>query len=695
MSPRTVFPRKISLVRCAVSSAPFLLAAIASQDLSAQLSINVTNMTQLSAAISTVNASSTNDTINIAAGSYVVPSASANLDINKGAGTLTINGAGASTTILDGNFQDRYFHILNATSVTITDVTIRNCGSSLAGGTPDGGAILAEAGNLSLQDCVLENNSARGALGTSGANGTAAAINGGAGVSGGSASGGAIYMDSGGTLTLVNVSFIGNLAQGGDGGTGGQGMDLAPGGVGGNGGNGGSGGGAFGGAVLLVGGTATISGCLFENNTARGGDGGPGGRGGNNANTSSSSGGNGGNGGPGGVSFGGGVNVVFGTFALTACTIRNNFATGPNGGAGGAAGSGFNLDGNGGAGGYGAWGFGGGVYVDNSAATITRCTIDGNNATGGNGGDGGDSDGLTASTAGDGGAGGSGADGRGGGIGCEVGSLDLVCSTVSGNTASGGAGGDGGSGSNPIGSAPSGDGGDGGNGGNAIGGAIRNGFSFVEIDNSTLAGNAAINGVLGLGGPAGAGGGGTAGLDGGDGVGAGGGIATSGTTAPTVDSTIVADNTAGTGPDVAGPLTAGSSLFETAPTGAVTLSGSGANITGMDPGLSALGNYGGPTRTHRISATSVARNVGSNSLVLTTDQRGQARDDGSGVDMGALEFTAGVDDSSGGGGGGDGGGDDGGCSTAESSQSGWLLFGALFASALALLRRIVPIRSRR
>ena len=691
------FYKDLSLVRCAVTSAPLMLAALAAQDLSAQLTINVTNITQLRTAISTVNASGTNDTINIAAGSYLIPSGSAedanadgDLDINKAAGTLTINGAGSGSTFLSGDLVDRFFHVVDATSVSINDVTIRN-GAANNNGTSTivegrGGGILVDAGDLLMQDCVLENNLAFGSPGISGIAGTGAGINGGDGGDGIGAAGGAIYMEGGGDLTLTSVSFLGNAANGGDGGAGGQGMDVPGIGVGGAGGEGGSGGYAVGGAIYMVGGTTAISGCTFDGNLASGGGGGDGGRGGNNSISASRTGGDGGGGGGGGIGFGAGVNVVFGTFSLTACTVRNCSAIGGSGGAGGTAGFGYDQDGDGGAGGYGNFAIAGGVYVDNSLATITRSTINGNSATGGSGGSGGDSDGTTASTAGNGGAGGSGADGRGGGIACETGSLLLVSSTVSDNTAEGGAGGDGGSGSNPIGTSASGDGGDGGDGQAGVGGALRGNFSTIDVDNSTVAGNTAIAGNGGVGGAAGAGGGGTSGLSGNNGVGSGGGIQANGGSAE-ADSSIFADNTAFTGPDADTALTAGSSLFETTPTGTVTLSGTGANIIGSDPGLSALGSFGGPTQTRRIAENSVARNAGSNSLALSSDQRGEDRNDGNGVDMGALELTPGVDTGGGGGGGDGGGGDEGGCST-EDSRSPWWSLAAMLAPITLLARRL-------
>ena len=49
-----------------------------------------------------------------------------------------------------------------------------------------------------------------------------------------------------------------------------------------------------------------------------------------------------------------------------------------------------------------------------------------------------------------------------------------------------------------------------------------------------------------------------------------------------------------------------------------------------------LENNGGPTQTHGLPASSPAINAGDNASCLTTDQRGEARDDGA-CDIGAVE----------------------------------------------------------
>jgi hypothetical protein len=65
------------------------------------------------------------------------------------------------------------------------------------------------------------------------------------------------------------------------------------------------------------------------------------------------------------------------------------------------------------------------------------------------------------------------------------------------------------------------------------------------------------------------------------------------------------------------------------------------NLCAVDAKLDALASHGGPTQTLRLLAGSPAINAGSNSTSQATDQRGAARLQGSGVDMGAYETPAG------------------------------------------------------
>lgn len=60
------------------------------------------------------------------------------------------------------------------------------------------------------------------------------------------------------------------------------------------------------------------------------------------------------------------------------------------------------------------------------------------------------------------------------------------------------------------------------------------------------------------------------------------------------------------------------------------------NIT-ADPLLGALADNGGPTRTHALLAGSAAVNAGTSTGAPATDQRGAARPQGAGVDIGAFE----------------------------------------------------------
>jgi len=127
--------------------------------------------------------------------------------------------------------------------------------------------------------------------------------------------------------------------------------------------------------------------------------------------------------------------------------------------------------------------------------------------------------------------------------------------------------------------------------------------------------------------------------------GLGGGIGRVGTQGTvTLFSSIVADNIAGVGADLAGDFAADFCLLED--TSAATVMGN-SNIGG-DPMLMPLADYGGPTFTHKLSATSPAIDAGSNSKSFSADQRGGGfvrtfNDPGfpnvsDGTDIGAFEL---------------------------------------------------------
>ncbi len=278
---------------------------------------------------------------------------------------------------------------------------------------------------------------------------------------------------------------------------------------------------------------------------------------------------------------------------------------------------------------------GGGVYFrDNATATLTNVTVSNNVA---NGGDGGgirvDNNGLLTvrnSII----SGNSAADNGGGIYLHDDGVVALTNSTISGNVANDDGGGinfeDRGNAviSNSTLSGNS--------AGEEGGGLYFNNDANLTVSNATISGNAATlegggiylrdngnatlrNTTIAFN---------TAGTNG------GGIYIRSGT--GTLNNTLVANDSAVTGPDLAGTFTANSSLIRD-PSGA-TLGGS-RNIIGQDPLLLPLGNYGGPTQTHALSPGSPAINAGNDGLAmdLATDQRGGSRLFGA-IDIGAVEF---------------------------------------------------------
>jgi CSLREA domain-containing protein len=137
---------------------------------------------------------STLDTINVPAGSYVLTgsagednAASGDLDIR---GPTTIAGAGPGATIIDGGGGDRVFHMVNlvsATNITIRDLTIRN---GNAGAGQGGGVWVATPYTVTLENVVITENQA--------------------------GNGGGVF--NGGSLTIRNSTLAGNLANGSSGG---------------------------------------------------------------------------------------------------------------------------------------------------------------------------------------------------------------------------------------------------------------------------------------------------------------------------------------------------------------------------------------------------------------------------------------------------------------------------------------------
>ena len=148
----------------------------------------------------------------------------------------------------------------------------------------------------------------------------------------------------------------------------------------------------------------------------------------------------------------------------------------------------------------------------------------------------------------------------------------------------------------------------------AAGGGLFSSANSTVID-STIAGNAAS-------------------ASGGAASAQGGGLSVDETS---LEATIVANNTAPTGPDCSGvPTSHGHNLvrklagcsFTKLPT----------DIVGKDPKLGALAKNGGPTRTMAIGLASPARNaIPQAACAVATDQRGTHRPQGPQCDIGAYE----------------------------------------------------------
>ena len=200
-----------------------------------------------------------------------------------------------------------------------------NRGGDGGGGGNGGGGVgggIYNGGSLLLVDSTFSGNVSRGGAGGAGGAGGSGFVNGASasGGIGGVALGAGVYTVNGGaTAQILNCTFFGNTAQGGDSGDGGvNGSGIGQ--------TGRPGGAAFGGGIDNAGMITLTNSTFFENN-AIGGTGGNGGNGGGRA----------GNGGNGGNAVGGGIYNT-GTVAVVNCTFSKSAATG---GTNGTAGSGI------------------------------------------------------------------------------------------------------------------------------------------------------------------------------------------------------------------------------------------------------------------------------------------------------------------------------------------------------------------
>ena len=408
-------PRREHLVRSALLSGT-AYALISCTPAQAQTVINVSDGAGLSAAIAQADSN--------ASASYVI-----NFQNN-----ITLTGAAADT--------------LSAFNTT-SNVTVNGGGFRLDGGGVQRG-FFVYAGTVAINNLTIQNTQALGGNGAL----TGSSAGGGGG---GLGAGGALFVASGGHVTVSNVVVSGSNATGGAGGAGADG-------VAGSGGAGGAGGGLGGHAVDSSGG-----------GVGRGADGDTGIGGGAGIVVGAASGGQGFGGSPGGINGGGGGITAAG--GIGGSPIFSNgqggfggggshSATddrGGTGGFGGGGGGGHSIAGHqGGAGGLGGGG-GGGAGASHLGEA---------GGTGGSRGFGGGGAGNGSSIVANGGAGGGGGGGGGAGLGGalfvqEGGSLTVAGAfNVNGSSVAGGAGAAGGIGFGGV------DNGTAGSGGSAFGAGI-------------------------------------------------------------------------------------------------------------------------------------------------------------------------------------------------------------------------------
>ena len=529
--------------------------------------------------------------------------ATGDLDITTSQHSVTIEGGGSST-IIDatalngGGRRDRVFHITgsNVTAI-LRSLVIRNgqAGDDGTAGTSTnptaqnttriGGGILNNGGRLTLEKVTVQSCQAIG-KGDSIVNEhtTLDAFG-----------GGLASVAASGDVNIVDSTFTGNTASGGNGGNF----------------NNGAGSGVKGGSIYFEGGTLKIDGSRIILSNAIGGNGGNGP-------------GNQQNGGMGGIAQGGCAYIGGGTVSINNSTFKSCSATGGN------SGTGQNGTNNGAD-------SGGGALFSLGNVKISNSTFAANSATGGNAGHAFGPDCFGGHTAGDGGA------ARGGAILADGGSLVVNTATFSGNSAKGGNGGNGGQTNGGLNC------GQHGAGGLAHGGAVTNNAATVNIKHGTISLNSATAGNTGVNQ------GGANKPPRPRAEGTGGGIRV-GAASVTLENTIIAGNTAANGlgdpagapvpgPNVDGTITSNGHNLLGVATEAGGFGGAGDKIN-ANPILAPLANNGGPTETMALQAGSAAIDAGVASG-FSSDQRGLPRtfDDpgvanaatSDGTDIGAFE----------------------------------------------------------
>ena len=180
-------------------------------------------------AVAVSNATADNDTVIFALPLFSSPQtivlASGEL-VGMNNGSLSINGPGASRLTLSGNNASRIFRSVTGSNVTLS-------GMRLTGGTGvstvnnnSGGAILNDAGTMTLLDLIVANNNTSGSAGGIRNSGTGSAMTVNrciiANNTSATSSAGGIQNFSTSTLTVLNSTFTGNVSGGGTVGGGGM-----------------------------------------------------------------------------------------------------------------------------------------------------------------------------------------------------------------------------------------------------------------------------------------------------------------------------------------------------------------------------------------------------------------------------------------------------------------------------------------
>ncbi|HEX9003298.1 MAG TPA: choice-of-anchor Q domain-containing protein [Blastocatellia bacterium] len=292
---------------------------------------------------------------------------------------------------------------------------------------------------------------------------------------------------------------------------------------------------------------------------------------------------------------GGGIqNASAGILTLLNCTITNNSITGTGSGAGISNNAGTlvitnsTISNN-----SVSSGVGGGIFNPSGTVTITNSTLANNGGINGGGG-------LWSNA--------------------SANPVTITGSTIAGNTAGNGSGGgvrNSGSGSLTLTNCTLAN-----NSANFNGGGAANvGTGTLTLLNSTLSNNISVSS-------------------------SGGGLWTAPTGVVNLKNTLVAGNSAPSGPDISGALTSQGNNLVGKGDGGTGLAGGvnndqvGTIAAPLNALLAALGNYGGPTQTLALLPGSLAINAGTNTGAPATDQRGIARPQplpGATADIGAFE----------------------------------------------------------